>query len=102
MARLAAATVAVNWVADTNFVVSAVPLKWISEPDMKSPPVTLIGVSGEPAASTEGLIAVTCGAGLSTVKLTEFDAPPPGDGFVTTTANDPAVAWSLALSEMVS
>ena len=37
-----------------------------------------------------------------TVKLTEFEAPPPGAGFVTTTAKVPAVAWSLALSEMVN
>jgi hypothetical protein len=40
-------------------------------------------------------------AGL-TVKLTEFEAPPPGDGFVTTTANVPAVAWSLAVRGTVN
>ena len=37
-----------------------------------------------------------------TVKFIEFEAPPPGDGFVTTTAYDPAVAWSLVLSEIAS
>jgi hypothetical protein len=40
--------------------------------------------------------------GVLTVKLTEFDAPPPGEGLVTTTGYVPAVAWSLALKEMVS
>jgi hypothetical protein len=29
---------------------------------------------------------VMLGTGLSTAKFTEFDAPPPGAGFVTTTA----------------
>src|SRR5271157_623764 len=33
----------------------------------------------------------------ATVKLTEFDAPPPGAGLVTTTGRVPAVASSLVL-----
>jgi hypothetical protein len=37
-----------------------------------------------------------------TVKFTEFDAPPPGAGLVTTTAKVPPVAWSLALRMMVN
>ena len=36
------------------------------------------------------------------VKLTEFEEPPPGEGLLTTTANVPGLAWSLALSEIVS
>jgi hypothetical protein len=39
---------------------------------------------------------------LLTVKLTEFEAPPPGAGLVTTTAKVPAVAWSPALSIIVN
>jgi len=37
-----------------------------------------------------------------TARFMEFEAPPPGAGFVTTTAYEPTVAWSLALNEMVS
>ena len=39
---------------------------------------------------------------MLTVKFVEFEAPPPGVGFVTTTAYVPAVAWSLALSWIVN
>jgi hypothetical protein len=41
-------------------------------------------------------------AGALMVKLNEFEGPPPGDGLVTITAQDPGVAWSVALSEMVN
>jgi hypothetical protein len=40
--------------------------------------------------------------GPPTVKLTEFDAPPPGAGLLTTTAYVPAVAWSLVLKLIVN
>ncbi|MGA2075851.1 MAG: hypothetical protein ABSH52_20360 [Terriglobia bacterium] len=60
-------------------------------------------VAGPPAAGvaimTRDPIAV---AAVLTRKLAEFEGPPPGGGFVTATAKDPAVAWSLALSEMVN
>jgi hypothetical protein len=47
---------------------------------------------------------VIAGTGLLAVteNSTEFEAPPPGAGFVTTTAHVPAVAWSLALSWIVN
>ncbi len=45
-----------------------------------------------PTVANEGDRLVIEGTGLSTVKFIEFEAPPPGDGFVTTTAKDPAVA----------
>jgi hypothetical protein len=45
-----------------------------------------------PAAAEEGERLVIVGTGLLTVKFIEFEAPPPGDGFVTTTAYEPAVA----------
>jgi len=38
------------------------------------------------AVAEEGERLVIVGAGLLTVKFIEFDAPPPGAGFVTTTA----------------
>ena len=55
-----------------------------------------------PTVADEGERLVMAGTGLLTVKLIEFEAPPPGEGFVTTTANVPAAAWSLALSGMVN
>ena len=39
-----------------------------------------------PAVAEDGERPVIAGTGFLTVKLTEFEAPPPGDGFVTTTA----------------
>lgn len=42
-----------------------------------------------------------CGR-LLTTKLTEFDRPPPGDGFVTITGYEPIVASSLAINEIVN
>jgi hypothetical protein len=45
-----------------------------------------------PVVAEGGESIVIVGTGLFTVKLTEFDAPPPGAGFVTTTGKVPAVA----------
>jgi hypothetical protein len=39
-----------------------------------------------PANAEEGERPVIVGTGLFTVKLIEFDAPPPGEGLVTITA----------------
>lgn len=39
---------------------------------------------------------------MLTMKVTEFEEPPPGGGLVTTTGKFPAVAWSAALSAIVS
>jgi hypothetical protein len=39
-----------------------------------------------PAVAEEGERLVIVGTGLFTAKLTEFEGPPPGDGFVTITA----------------
>ena len=51
-------------------------------------PTTSIDVSGAPAATESGEIFERVGTGLFvvTVKLAGVDAPPPGAGFVTTTA----------------
>ena len=39
----------------------------------------------DPTMTEAGEKPVTLGTGLLTLKLAEFDAPPPGAGFVTTT-----------------
>ena len=54
------------------------------------------------AVAEEGERLAIVGTGLSTMKFIEFEAPPPGAGFVTTTAKVPALAWSLALKEIVN
>ena len=51
----------------------------------KFDPDTEILVSGEPTARTTGLVPAIVGTRLSTVKSLEFEAPPSGAGFVTTT-----------------
>lgn len=69
---------------------------------MNPVPVIVIVVSGDPVARTGGESEDMVGCGLSTVKSTLFDDPPPGEGFVTTTANFPPVARSLDVSCMVN
>jgi hypothetical protein len=83
---LAAGTIAVTWVGDTKVVVNGVLSRFTRAPDPKPLPV-IVTVAGEvPALNEYGEMDITSGTGLSTVRLTEFEAPPPGAGFVTTTA----------------
>ena len=56
----------------------------------------------EPTATEVGEREVIAGTGFPTVKLTAFDVPPPGAGFVTETGNVPAVATSALVRETVS
>ena len=55
-----------------------------------------------PAVVDAGESVVIVGTRLFTVKLTEFEALPPGMGFVTTTGKVPAVAWSPTVSWIVN
>jgi hypothetical protein len=87
-----AGTEAFNWDEETKVIVVDSPFRRICDVDMKLLPSTVIVVGGDPTARVAGETEETVGAGFPTVKLTEFEAPPPGDGFVTTTANVPAVA----------
>ena len=48
-------------------------------------PVRVKIVAAAPAVAEEGERLVMAGTGLPTVKLTAFEAPPPGAGLVTTT-----------------
>ena len=68
------------------------------EVETKFVPLMVKVCAAEPAAVEVGDSDVMVGTGLFTVKFIEFDAPPPGAGFVTTTGNVPAFAWSAALS----
>jgi hypothetical protein len=74
------------------------------ELERKFVPLMVSICAAAPAVAVAGERLVMLGTGFVAVteKFTVFEAPPPGTGFVTTTAYVPAVAWSLALSWMVS
>ena len=56
------------------------------EVETKPVPVIVSVCAAAPAVADDGDKPVIAGTGLLTVKLSELDAPPPGEGFVTTTA----------------
>ena len=72
------------------------------EVDRKFVPLMVRVWAAAPTVAEVGERMVMVGAGLFTVKFTEFDAPPPGAGLVTTTASVPAVAWSPVLKGIVN
>ena len=77
----------------------------MTELETKFVPFTVSVNALEPAAILVGEIVVTVGTGFAaavTLKLIEFDAPPPGVGLFTSTAGDPAVATSAARIPAVS
>lgn len=74
-----------------------VPLKFTFAPVTKFVPVTVSVAIAWPTRPLDGLTEVTVGTGLLIVKLAEFDAPPPGAGFVTTTETVPPICSSLAV-----
>ena len=86
-------------------VVRALALMLTTELGMKFVPFTVSVNAPEPAATPVGDNVVIVGTGLLpavTLKLTEFDAPPPGVGFVTTTSGVPALATSAARIDAVT
>jgi hypothetical protein len=86
-------------VALLNVVPFAAPLKFTTEPLTKFVPVTTSENAAEPATLVVGESEVTVGTGFVvavTLKFTEFEAPPPGVGFVTITAGVPTDATSAA------
>jgi hypothetical protein len=85
VARRDAGMVAVNAEEETNVVGTEPPFSRICDVATKLLPSTLMRVAGDPFAREVGERELIWGVGLPTVKLTEFEAPPPGAGFVTTT-----------------
>jgi hypothetical protein len=98
MAISAARIVAVNFVALTNVVVRALPLKRTTESLLrftKFVPLTVKVKLGPPAMTLVGERVVIVGTGTGeTVKLTAFDVPPPGAGVFTVMGKFPAAAIS--------
>lgn len=91
---LPAGIVAVSWDAETKIVVRVTALRLTTDAATKFVPVTEITVSGAPTATIEGDTELNVGIGSLTARSTELDAPPPGDGFVTTTGKLPPTARS--------
>ena len=105
VATSAARIVAVNCVELTNVVVLFAPPKFTTELETKFVPFTVNVNAIEPAATLVGETDDIVGTGFVaavTLKLTEFDAPPPGVGFVTITAGVPTVATSIGRIEAVT
>src|ERR1035441_6632422 len=80
------------------------PLKATADEVRNPVPLIVRDWATAPTGSEAGESAVIAGTGFSeeTLKSTEFDAPPPGVGFVTTTGKLPAVARSLEVRETVN
>jgi hypothetical protein len=75
-----------NCVELTKVAVWATPLKVTVELETKPVPVIVSVCAVAPAITGVGDRPVIVGTALITVKLSVLDTPPPGDGFVTTTA----------------
>jgi hypothetical protein len=97
-----AGTEAVTCVGLTYVVCSPFLFHFTVEVETKFVPVTVSVNAGPPAAALEGESEVAPGSGLSIVKGSPLDVPPPGVGFITVTAAIPAVAMSLAGTEAVN
>jgi len=100
MAISAAGIVAVKWVALTNVVGRALPLKRTTESLVrftKFVPVTDKVKLGPPAVALLGERPVIVGAGTGeTTKLTAFEDPPPGKGLKTVIGRFPFAVMSDA------
>lgn len=80
----------------TNVVVSAEPFQFMADAVFtKLEPFTVSTNVALPAVLLTGEIVVMAGVGLSIVKVSAFEVPPPGAGFETVTLTAPAVAMSV-------
>ena len=70
------------------------PLKRTTELPLKFVPVAVSVKAEPPAVLLVGLILLSVGVGLLTVKLTALEVPPPGVGFITVIEKVPPVATS--------
>src|SRR5262249_3391495 len=86
-------TVANNLVGLSNLVGRLLPLIRTTDELTKPLPLTVSSKSWAPAWTVVGLIVVMRGTGfgVAMVKLTGFDAPPPGSGLITRIVAGPAV-----------
>ena len=83
----------------TKVVVRGEPLKFTTDVEIRFVPFTIRENAAPPAVAEFGTNEVIVGTGFAAapiLKLTEFDVPPPGVGFVTVTAGVPTVVTSPA------
>ena len=96
---------AVSCVLLTKLVARSCPLTRTTELEVKPEPVTVRLKAAAPAGTVAGLRAVTCGAGLVTVKSRVSESPPSGGGLktvmLTVTGKAMSVAGSCAVSCVV-
>jgi hypothetical protein len=92
---------AVSFVALTNVVAFAVPLKFTTELVRKLVPLTVRVKPAPPAVTPFGLSDEIVGAGLFIANGEFPEVPPPGAGLVTVTLTDSAVRISAAVSAAV-
>ena len=85
MPMSAAVTVVVTSVELTNVVLLALPLNFTCEAETNPVPFTVSVKAAPPTVTPFGESELMLGTGLSTVKLTVLEMPPPGAGLVTTT-----------------
>jgi hypothetical protein len=81
---------AVTLVVLTKVVDRALPLNLTVEPLTKLVPSTVRVNAAAPAETLAGLILVTVGVALFTIRSSELETPPPGNGLETVTARVPA------------
>jgi hypothetical protein len=77
-------------------------LKFAVEDETNPNPLTVRASAAEPTDAAPGETEVIPGTGLSTLKTVEFEAPPPGDGFMTTTLKFPADVNSAVVRAIVN
>jgi hypothetical protein len=98
----AAVIAAVSCVAETKVVARLLPFHCTVELETKFDPFTVSVKPAPPWRTDVGDSEETTGVGLSIVKDSAADAPPPGLGFVTVMLAVPAAAISLAVMPTVS
>ena len=89
-------------VLEMKVVVAVSPLKFTTELEMKFVPFTVSVKSELPAGVEVGLIDEVVDTGFMTVKVCEFDVPPPGIGFVTVIKISPPAVRSESRISTVS
>lgn len=91
------AMAACKLVLETKVVERVLPFHWIVDVGTKFVPVTVNVKPAPPAGAEFGFTDATVGAGLSMVKVSALDVPPPGVGVETVTVTVPLVAMSTAV-----
>jgi len=88
--------------AFTNVAACPIPLYVTVDVETKFVPLMVSVCAAAPAFAEDGDRVVIAGTRLFTVNVAAVDGPPPGKGFVTTTGNNPPVAWSPVVNWMVN